>query len=208
MNQDIEYLGQGAIFVLLFSFFLVIGVLGLLLWFGWWVSQKRGSLCPYSKKPMTLGIDIVPSIRCFVNDFISSHPQSDHSPIDFDRCAVCPETGRIFPESVNKGEIVKLDWSFLNKRLPGTFVSWGSLSELEQGSIKLCHETLAGFQVEKSSPSPLPKDIDSYYALMKPGPLYVERTTKVLLGWKEVPGTQFEVLIVQRPIYDSIDETL
>jgi hypothetical protein len=54
----------------------------------------------------------------------------------------------------------------------------------------------------------MPQEIDSFHALLKPGPLYVDRETKNLLGWKEVPGTEFEVLIVQTPIYESVDQTL
>ena len=35
--------------------------------------------------------------------------------------------------------------------------------------------------------------------MTRPGPLYVDIETKVLLGWKVVPGTDLEVLIVQKP---------
>lgn len=208
MNESIETLGHSAIFVLLFSFFIVIGVLSGLLWFGWWVSQKRGSVSPYSKQPMSLGIDVAPSIRRFVEDFMLSHPQPENRPIEFERAAICRETGRIFSDCIMRGEIVRLDWSFLPKRYPGNFVSWGSLSELEQATLRMCHESLAGFQTEASCTKPMPEAVDGYYAMTKPGPLYVDRRNKILLGWKEVPGTQFEVLIVQKPIYDSIDEIL
>lgn len=208
MNQDIETLGQSAIFILLFSFIFVLLLLSGLLWFGWWVSHKKGSVSPYTKKPMHLGIDVAPSIRRFVNDFLLSHPQPDNPEIDFDKCAFCEETGRLFPDCVNRGEMVRLDWTFLQNRFRGNFVSWGSLSELEQGTLRMCHESLAGFQTEASCVRSRPSEIDTYYGLMKPGPLYVDRASKILLGWKEVPGTQFEVLIVQRPLYDSIDETL
>lgn len=208
MGGDFESLGQSAIFVLLFSFFFILAILGGLLWYGWWVSKKRGSLCPYTKKPMRLGVDIAPSMIRFVEEFLLSHPQPDNPPIDFRMAAVCPETGRIFPNCIKRGEIVKLDWTFLRKRFSGNYVSWGSLSELEQGTLRMLHESLIGYQTEKSSTNPMPEDVSSYYALLQPGPLYVDRSTKILLGWKEVPGTQFEVLIVQRPIYQSIDETL
>ncbi len=206
--DNVETLGHGAVFVLIASFFLVILAMIGLLWFGWWVSKKRGSLSPYSKKPMMLAIDIASSVRGFVEDFMLSHPQPENSPLDFDTAAVCPETGRIFPNAVLRGTFVRLDWSFLPKRYPGRFVSWGSLSEYEKATIKLCHESLAGYQTEHSDPRPMPQAIDSYFSQQKPGPLYVDRTTKVLLGWKEVPGTELEVLIVQKPIYESIEETL
>ncbi|MBS0634824.1 MAG: hypothetical protein JSR37_05120 [Verrucomicrobia bacterium] len=195
-------------FVLIASFIVVIAAMGGLLWFGWWISQKKGSKSPYSRMPMLLGIDIAASVRNFVNDFLLSHEQPDNSPIDFEQAAICSETGRIFPNSAFKGNFVRLDWSFLQRRFPGRYVSWGSLSELEQATIRMCHESLSGYQTEISCPRSLPQEIDTHYALTKPGPLYVDRHTKILLGWKEVPGTEFEVLIVQKPIYESIDDTL
>ncbi len=206
--NDIETLGQGAVVVLLVSFILVIGVMGAMLWFGWWVSKKKGSFSPYSKMPMLLGLDVAPSMQRHVNDFLLSHPQPENSPIDFETASFCSETGRIFPGTVFRGMFVKLDWNFLQKRFPGNYVSWGSLSELEQGTIRLLHDSLSGYQTESSSPNSRPQEIDTHLAHMKPGPLYVDRISKVLLGWKEVPGTEFEVLIVQRPIYDSVDDTL
>jgi hypothetical protein len=206
--QNIESLGQNAITLLFFSFFFMIVLFSFLLWIGWWVSTKRGSPCPYTRKPMKLGVDVAASVLLFVEEFLRSHPQPENAPFDFRFAAISPETGRIFPDCVKKMEIVRLDWSFIQKRYPGKYVSWGSLSEMEQGHVRLCHESLAGFQTEKSCPNPVPQDITSEFALLRPGPLYVDRATKVLLGWKEVHGTDFEVLIVQKPIYQSIDETL
>lgn len=208
MNPDIETLGLGAIIVLLLSFVLVIGVMIFLLWIGWFSSKKRGSLSPYSKMPMKLGIDIAPSMRRYVDEFILSHTQPENEPFDFDTAAICQETGRIFPKAVIRGQFVRLGWDFLERRYPGTYVSWGSLSQEEQATLRMLHDTLAGYQIETSCPLALPSQIDSYYALTKPGPLYVDRVKKVLLGWKEVPGTEFEVLIVQLPLYESIEETL
>ncbi len=208
MNQDIETLGEGAIIILLASFLLVIGVMMFLLWIGWFSSKKRGSQSPYSKQPMSLGVDIAPSIRRFVDEFMLSHPQPENEPFEFDTAAICQETGRIFPNAVFRGQFVRLGWDFLERRYPGRYVSWGSLDEQEQATLRMLHESLAGYQTEMSCPRALPSEVDSYYGLTKPGPLYVDRVKKVLLGWKEVPGTEFEVLIVQLPLYDSIDETL
>jgi hypothetical protein len=206
--QDIESLGQNAIFLLIFSVLLMFGVFSFMLWFGWWVSIKKGSPCPYTGKPMKLGVDIAASVQQYVEAFMLSHEQPENKPFDFRFAAISEETGRIFPDCVKKAEIVSLDWSFIQKRHRGKFVSWGSLSEIEQGHIKLLHESLVGFQTEKSCLNPVPKDVTAEFSLLKPGPLYVDRETKVLLGWKEVHGTEFEVLIVQKPTYESIDETL
>jgi len=97
-------------------------------------------------------------------------------------------------------DTVKVDWTFLQKRYPGIWVSWGSLNSDQQRAISDAHESLEGFQTEVSSPSPAPRAIEPEYAYTKPGPLYVDIQTKVLLGWKVVPGTELEVLIVQKPV--------
>ncbi len=207
-GQDIEMLGQSAIFLLFFSFFLMLGVFSFLLWIGWWVSTRKGSPCPYTKKPLALGVDIAQSMTKQVEAFMLSHSQPENKPFDFAKAAISEDTGRIFPDCVNRGEIIRLKWDFIQKRHPGNFVSWGSLGEVERATIKMCHESMVGFQLERSSESPMPEAVDVYYAEAKPGPLYVDRQTKILLGWKEVLGTTFEVLIVQKPIYQSIDETL
>jgi len=206
--MQIELLGREAIYLLFLSIAFILCVFGGLLWFGWWTSQIRGSLSPYTKKPMGLGVDIASSLQVFVDDFMLAHSQPENSPFEFKKAAICPVTGRIFPDCVTRNEIVKLDWTFLEKRYPGNYVSWGSIGLQQQAIIRLCHESLSGYELESSCPNPLPKDVDVFHANLKPGPLYVDLATKILLGWKEVPGTYFEVLIVQKPIYDSIDDTL
>lgn len=208
MAENIEELGQGAIFILLFSFFAIFVIFSTFLWFGWFVSKKRGSRSPYSKQVMALGVDKAASVVCLVEDFLLNHSQPENGAFDFKKAAICEQTGRIFPDVVKRGEIIRLDWSFLQKRYPGNYVSWGSLSESEQAIARMCHESMRGFQTLSSCPNPMPKDIDGYHALLKPGPLYIDRATKILLGWQEVPETPFEVLIIQKPIYQSIDETL
>ncbi len=206
--MEIELLGREAIFLLFFSIGFIFLVFFSLLWFGWWSSHIGGSLSPYTKKPMSLGVDVAASLQAFVDEFMLAHSQPENSPFDFKKAAICPVTGRIFPDSVMRNEIIKLDWAFLEKRYPGNYVSWGSLLPQHQAIIRLCHESLTGFQLDDSCPKPMPKDVDVFHANLKPGPLYVDLGTKVLLGWKEVPGTYYEVLIVQKPIYESIDETI
>jgi hypothetical protein len=92
-----------------------------------------------------------------------------------------------------------VDWNFLQKRYPGKYVSWGSLTEDQKKEVREQHVSLEGFQTEFSCPEPMPRAIEPKYAFIKPGPLYVDIDHKVLLGWKEVPGTEMEVLIVQKP---------
>ena len=118
---------------------------------------------------------------------------------DVTQAALCRDTGRLFPNALTWYGTLKVDWKFLRKRYPGNFVSWGSLSEFQQLKIRDKHGSLEGFQTEFSSPTPSPRAIEPEYAYKKPGPLYVDIDTSVLLGWKEVPETDLEVLIVQRP---------
>ncbi len=201
-------LEQKAFAIIIAVFVFVIAVLVLLLWYGWRSTRGRITLCPYTRQPLVLGMDTAKSMARYVSEYMSSLTQPGNPPFDFDNAAICRDTGRIFPNCVEKNEKIFLDWSFLVKRYPGRYISWGSLSEMQQATIRLCHESLEGFQVEFSSPNLLPNLIESIYVLTKPGPLYVDLATKVLLGWKIVPGTEFEVLVVQKPIYQSIDETL
>lgn len=208
MNYSAETLGQETIWLVLFSFFLVLGIMFGLLFFGYWVSKKRGSLSPYSGRPMMLGVDLPISIAKQVEGFLESLPQPENPSFEMDRAAICRETGRIFPNVVNKGEIIRLNWRFLVDRCPGNWVSWGSLSQQLKAVIKLHHRDIEGFQLEKSCPNRLPQDVEPYYAMMKPGPLYVDSAKKTFLGWQVVPGTHLEVLVVKKPDFESIDEIL
>ncbi len=79
-------------------------------------------------------------------------------------------------------------------------MSWGSFSNDQQRAIRDVHESLEGFQTDESSANPVPRLVERRYAYTIPGPLYVDLETKVLLGWKCVPETELEVLIVQKPI--------
>lgn len=118
---------------------------------------------------------------------------------DFEKAALCRETGRIFPNAVSWLGIIKVDWTFLNKRYPGNYVSWGSLSDSQQEMIRSYHHSLEDFQTEISCKEPAPSKVDPESAASIPGPLYVDLDTKVLLGWKSVPLTDLEVLVVQKP---------
>lgn len=207
--NGVEELGIQTVFVLFFSFFAILFILFLLLRFSWKREIQRGDLCPYTKQPMRLGMDVARSLAAHVNAFLIEQPtEGDNRAIEFDRAAYCPETGRIFPDCVTVSEQVVLSWDFIAKRSKGTFVSWGSLSEEERGVARLLHESLDGFQTEASSLRPRPQDVEEDFALLSPGPLYIDRQTRIVVGWKKVPGTYFEVLVVQRPRFQSMEETL
>ena len=206
--MPIEETGFRAIFILVTTLAGVIFILFSLLWIGWKEESIRGDRSPYSKSPMLLGMDIARTMANMVNAFLAEHPAEDNPKINFELASYCSETGRIFPNCVTSSERIHLSWDFLSARASGTFVSWGSLSEEERGVIKLLHDSLEGFQTEKSSKKLRPQDVEEEYVKLSPGPLYIDRRTRVLMGWKRVPGTRFEVLIVQRPKFQSLEDTL
>jgi hypothetical protein len=189
--------------VALFGIFILVVVLALvaLCVYGIWLSRRPSSLSPYSRLPMRRGTDLSYYSKEKVLRFLYNTHQYDNRIISFKKAAVCRETGRIFPDVVTWYDKIKLDWNFLQKRFPGSYVSWGSLTNEQQEIIRNAHDSLEGFQTDFSSPNPLPKAVEAKYALASPGPLYVDINSKVLVGWKLVPDTDLEVLIVQKPAY-------
>lgn len=164
-----------------------------------WIRRKQVALSPYTKKPLRRGLDIPYQTREKVLRYLFFMHQYDNRMFDVTKAAFCRETGRLFPNAVSYFDTIHVDWTFLQKRYPGTYVSWGSLSHEQKEMIKASHHTLEGYQTALSSRNPAPSMIETMYAYETPGPLYVDLETKVLLGWKVVPGTDLEVLVVQKP---------
>src|SRR5262249_24979434 len=133
--------------------------------------------------------------------FLYEMHQYDNRLFEIKKAALCRETGRIFPDAVTWYDTIKVDWSFIQKRHPGTYVSWGSLSDAQKNSIRAIHESLEGFQTMDSSLNPSPRMVEAKYVFEKPGPLYVDIERGVLVGWQCVPDTELEVLIVQKPTH-------
>lgn len=131
---------------------------------------------------------------------MQAYYQYDNRPFKFKKAAYCRETGRIFQDCIDWKNKIELDWTFIQNRYDGDWISWGSLSDTLQLQIRNKHESLEGFQTEISSKFPSPRQIEPYVAYAKPGPLYVDINTAVLVGWKQVPDSLMEVLIVQKPV--------
>lgn len=207
-TAPIEDVGFQTILVVFASLVAVLVILFFLLWVGWKKEGIRGNSCPYCGRPMRLGIDVASSLSAMVQAYLEEQPQPENPKIDFVRAAYCPVTGRIFPECVTSTEQVTVSWNFIKKRCEGTFVSWGALSEEEKGILKILHGSLEGFQTEQSSSHVRPEDVEEEYSALSPGPLYIDRKSKTVMGWKKVPGTYFEVLVVQQPRFQTLEETL
>ena len=163
--------------------------------------ERNASLSPYTGKPMWAG-EFVPrsTIEKVMHFLYYDNHSYDNRIFSMGRAVICRETGRIFQNAYNCWGRPTVTWSFLQQRCKGTWVSWGSLTPELQSQITQLHgEKMKGFQTTRSSPTPSPRGIEEEYVYTKPGPLYVDLQSKILLGWKLVPETNLEVLIVQRP---------
>lgn len=165
----------------------------------WWMRRREVSLSPYSGMPLRRATSLsFYSIEKVLKYLYQMH-QYDNRTFDIKKAALCRETGRIFPNAVTWYDIIKVDWSFIQKRYPGTYVSWGSLTAEQQKAIRSIHDSLEGFQTSNSSQISSPRLVEAKYAFEKPGPLYVDLDKGILVGWQCIPDTELEVLIVQKP---------
>lgn len=196
-NAD-EVISSALLLIFLLVILSLIFIVGLFA-LGYWWTIRRGCKCPYVKQPLEpatlLSYEAVEKIHSFM-----SHLNSEENPaFELKEAAVCRETGRIFPGALGKHGRIYVDWRFLQKRRPGKWASWGSLSEAKQRKVRSMHITLRGYQTENSCPARSPKAISLMYSMTKPGPLYVDMKTGTLMGWKQVPDSNFELLVVQLP---------
>ena len=168
--------------------------------FSIWLNRKPDSLCPDTSLPLRRGYELPYESRVKVLSFLYSMFEYDNRIFAFKKAAYCRQTGRIYQNAITWYGKISIDWTFLQKRHPGRYVSWGSLTSEQQEMIRLSHDSIDKFQTDISSPNPSPSMLDPEYAYTKPGPLYVDIQTNTLLGWQCVPDTELEVLIVQKPI--------
>lgn len=187
--------------VVFFGFVLLLAFVGLFLFFIYaaWQRQHGVGVSPYTGLPLRRCEDLPYESKKRVLQYLYDFHEYDNRIFEMKKAAFCRETGRIFPNTVNWFGTIHVDWNFLNKRYSGHLVSWGSLPPDQQMLIRDAHFSMEGFQTEISSPQPFPRDVEAEYAFTRPGPLYVDTVTRVLVGWKQVPETSFEVLIIQHP---------
>jgi len=173
----------------------IIGFLGSI-----WPLKRSLPPSPYSKMPLRRANSLRYTTQFIVKRYLKNMEDYDNREFDLDRAAVCRETGRIFPDAVNWYGKMHVDWNFLRKRMPGSWISYGSLVDDRRQDLWDRHGTLEGFQTEFSCENPLPQEVEEEFNLIKPGPLYVNLENDFVMGWKVVPGTEVEVLVVKRPI--------
>lgn len=193
--------------------FSLVGVTVLLigiLFFSRWMTRHDTCPSPYAGTPLRRASTLSYGAMVKILRYLYDLRQYDNRIFLFRKASFCRETERIFQNSVTWYEAIRVDWNFLSDRYPGNWVSWGSLADDQKAEIYYLHESLEGFQVEFSSKNPAPHHVEAEFAYMKPGPLYVDLDTKVLLGWKLIPESEVEVLIVQKPkpapIYPNINQ--
>jgi hypothetical protein len=197
-----NYIAEVSSFEVMLFGFAVLGIFFLLFaafWIGWRLSHRAPPMSLYSGTPMRRCSDLSYYNAEKVLRYIYDLQDYENRIFELRKSSFCRETGRIFTNSVTWFDTISVDWDFIQKRYPGNYVSWGSLTEEQQLAIRDMHESLEGFQTEHSSKEALPRAVEPQFALMKPGPLYVDIDTHVLVGWKCVPSTNMEVLIVKRP---------
>lgn len=182
-----------------FAIVLTFAAIFLVFWIGWRISNQKQGVCPYTGAPLRRATDISYFAAEKTMRYLYHFKQYDNRVFKLSGAAFCRDTGRIFQDCVTWLDTVKVDWSFIQKRYPGDYVSWGSLSADQQRDIREAHDSLDRFQTAHSSPNPAPRMVEPEYVFIKPGPLYVNLQNKVLVGWQVVPDTDMEVLIVQKP---------
>lgn len=199
MPTDVDDIMSSALLLIVLLSLLVIACMVFFFWLGYWWVNRRCSYCPYIRRRLEPATLLSYEVVERAHDFMSHFNSEQNPAFELKDASVCRETGRIFPDTVSANGVIHVDWDFLSDRYPGNWVSWGSLSEADQRRVRASHVTLRGYQTEVSCPLPKPSSIHMPYTLTKPGPLYVDLATYNLLGWKQLPGTNFEMLIVQTP---------
>ncbi len=172
-----------------------------ILWLGKKLTEKpRQTLSPYSKVPLRRANTLRYTTLYKIKRYLVDMEDYNNRVFDINYAALDRDTGRIFPDCVSLIGKIALDWSFLQKRKSGNWVSWGSLPDDRKQDLFDKHGTLNEFQTEFSCPHPLPKDIEKPYVYAKPGPLYVNLENDEIMGWKIIPGTDLEILVVKETI--------
>lgn len=191
----------GELEVVLGMLLIIIFFMGMFMYICWMLTRvPTAVLSPYTGMPLQRAKFLPYATKKKVALYLYKLHQYDNRPFIFKKAAYCRDMGRIYTDCVNWRNKIELDWSFLQKRYPGKWISWGSLSDPLKEKIRNKHESLDGFQTAHSSKKPSPRQVEPHFAYTKPGPLYVDLDTCILLGWKEVPDSQMEVLIVQKPV--------
>ena len=192
-------IGFSALCLAIVGFLAAAGLLSLFFWLGWRWTHRGTVQSPYADGGLRRVEELTYASVAHLQTFLADLDSAQHPPFDLTQSVICSRSGRIFFSSLNAFGEPSLSWRFLKRYYRGKLVSWGSLSPREQAAVCARHSDMAGYQCALSSPRARPQDVEREYALMKPGPLYVDPERAVLLGWKCVPCTDLEVLVPRYP---------
>ncbi|SCA58719.1 Uncharacterized protein AB751O23_AL_00190 [Chlamydiales bacterium SCGC AB-751-O23] len=201
-NPDLSSFQQLGLSSMAIFWVIVLGISALIFLFsltGWWIFNGRIGKSPYLGGILLNGYEIsFPAIEKMHQFFLKYH-NADNPIFDLNKATVCKTTGRIFPDTLGFSGAKTTAWSFINKAHSGNYVSWGSLTNTEKNKfLNLLPDSIKDFQIEQSSEESNPEKASEFHQALKPGPLYVDLEQGVLVGWKCVPETVLEVLIVQQ----------
>lgn len=190
LEIDLVRWGESALVATFLGILLFTGLICLFFAIGWYFTNRPGTVSPYSKRPMAPGSAI--SFRSIekIEEFFDEIQSPENHTFDLERAAVCRQTGRIFPNALTKFDVVTLNRDFLSSVCPGNYIDFETLGPRERAIILAKHQDLEGFQIGDQRTKLYGEPIPS---------LYVDIATNTLIGWKNVPGTELQVLVVQKP---------
>lgn len=166
--------------LLLFSAGMVFScsVIALFFYLGWKKTNGVGTCSPFTGSPLRLGKELTFEAAEKIARFLLEHSSKDNPTFDINKAAICPDTGRIFPNCVGPLEVPKVPKNYFSLVASGNFTPFYTLSSEAQERIL----------------SKIPLSLDKL-----PKTLYIDLNSLTLVGWKGVPGTSLEVLIQTRP---------
>ncbi len=180
-----EEIGVAVTFFFVLGMLLFGGGIAAFFWGGWWLTNRPGSLSPFTGEEMLIGENLSYTAVRATHDFMESLPQPENLTFDTTKAALCKRSGALFSNVVNNRGIVVLPRDYITKRYKGSFVEWTTLSRAEQERILDKHVSIEAFRtVQGASHS------EAFYA---------DVITAVLVGWQRVPLTDLKVLVVQKP---------
>ena len=176
ISTPLWYMALG--FIIFFS--LIIGAT----YYLYWRTHLKGRKSPFSGKILARGEEIFYASAEKIHLFSSELSQPENAPIDLTKAVFCRETNRIFSSSINAFGEIDLTRNYLKKYYSSKLVSWFRLRESEKLKLASMHTSLEGFQVGKG---------------LFPGPLFVDKKRSILVGWKRIPETEMEIIVIQKP---------
>ncbi len=180
--QTLQSVFQGSLGYSLLGL-LAVGVLLLAAasFFYWWIYQRKAR-SPFTGKKLLPATCILYPAAEKIALFMQAEKQV---PIDWEQATFCPDTRRIFPKSLNQLGAVALPspyWRGVYDK--PSLTAWLFLTDEQKDEMFQLHGAIKGFQLGHQK---------------RPGPLFVDLKSKTLVGWKQVPDTDIEVLIVHYP---------